>query len=373
MKKILIYAQSSVGIGHFERMVLLGTELSKYFLVQIIHGGLPVENYNIPNNIHVHYLPPIYFDGKLCDIDKKEPSTSHKQYRLSELIRITTEFSPDMVITEFFPFGRYEMSFELIPWLEFIKEYNPKIKIISSIRDIIDNGLIEQHHNFVIDCLDRFYDSIFIHAEAKFIPNLNFVIQNYKRIPIKYTGYISNNSHLEHITTPTPYILVSMGGGRTGQKIIESIIKVSNSFDYDFLVFSGPYAKSYQINDLLNKHDAKNVIIASFSNSIRSYMNNASLSISQAGYNTMMNILSLGTPGIVIPHKVYKTDEEQYSRAKSLERIGNFSIINEEEMTEELLYVEISKGLNKNKKSASGINLNGAYHSTDYIRNMLLR
>jgi predicted glycosyltransferase len=85
-------------------------------------------------------------------------------------------------------------------------------------------------------------------------------------------------------------------------------------------------------------------------------LSRVSLSISLAGYNTVMNILSTRTPALVFPHRA---NREQILRAEKLAKLDLLRVLNEADLPPAALRVAIAQALHF-RPSNVAVNLRGA-------------
>jgi len=88
-------------------------------------------------------------------------------------------------------------------------------------------------------------------------------------------------------------------------------------------------------------------------------LKNCHLSISQGGYNTVMEVLATGANGITVPY-AGGNETEQTLRSRLLERRGLIRQIPEDELSVEKLVHMIEQVIDENAGEAHKINLDGA-------------
>ena len=59
---LLLYCQSSLGIGHTVRSLRLAAGLAKAFDVQFLNGGEPIGGFPVPPGVRLIQLPPFSTD-----------------------------------------------------------------------------------------------------------------------------------------------------------------------------------------------------------------------------------------------------------------------------------------------------------------------
>lgn len=94
-----------------------------------------------------------------------------------------------------------------------------------------------------------------------------------------------------------------------------------------------------------------------------------SLSVSQCGYNTVMDILESRTPALVVPF-VRGQEDEQIQRAQKLAELGLVEMLNPTELTGQRLAERILQ-LRDFSPNPSGLNLAGADHTVRLIQELL--
>ena len=103
------------------------------------------------------------------------------------------------------------------------------------------------------------------------------------------------------------------------------------------------------------------------------YLEKADLSVSLAGYNTCMNILTTGVPALVYPVTGYNVDE-QIIRSNKLEALGAVSVIRKEELTPEALGGRIQAALRrKGPRRAVALDTRGVENTAKILMELTAR
>jgi len=146
---------------------------------------------------------------------------------------------------------------------------------------------------------------------------------------VSVTGYVTqapSGAARRASQSGPPLVLVTVGGGDDG------IQRVSHYIDAIRLrptpwtshIVTGPLMARSQVRKY--KHEVKHselrnrVKISSFHGDIPGLMHNADAVVSMAGYNSCLEILQSGTPGILIPREQMR--QEQSIRAARLAELG---------------------------------------------------
>ena len=333
--KAMFYCQHVLGIGHLVRSAEIAAALAARFDVRFVSGGTPVENFPFAPGVEVVQLPPLEtgeeFDG-LRPTDGVSLERT-KELRQEKLLALFDEWRPDVLIVELFPFGRKSFSFELMPLLQAARATEGRTKVVCSLRDLLvrkENA--DEHEERVCRIVNAYFDLILVHGD----PRLFTLADSFNRVrdiapPIRYTGYVAQTSPETRQDTE-PFILVSAGSGRceSGCRLIEAAIQsasVGALRHCSYRVFAGPLVRDedYQRFSRLAK-SRKNVVLERYTPHLQALMQSAELSVSMAGYNTLMNILSTGVRALVYPF-TGNEDTEQTTRAIRLEELGLIGVL----------------------------------------------
>ena len=375
--RILFYCQHVLGIGHFFRSF----EIAKAFApheVLFVEGGQPFHDIPSPPHIHRLFLPPLMMDENFERFNLEgEELLKVQQERKEKLLKAYEEFSPDSVIIELFPFGRKKFSFELMPLLHAVKQKVQKPLVVCSLRDIlVEKENRESYETWVLKHLNDLFDLLLIHADERIMK----LEESFERVddisvPIFYTGFVArhpaNKLALPRKDPKTKKIVVSTGGGKVGSELIEAAMIALEDIKTPPVimeVYLGPFLdpQKRQRLEAIASRDAR-IQLKPFAVDFLEVLLQADVSVSMAGYNTLMDLLSTGTYGILYP---FKQNREQRLRAERLSRFGNFAVI--EEPKPDVLSQEIKKALAeerapKHQRENPPINLLGAERTREII------
>ena len=370
--KIAYYCQHVLGIGHFHRSLEICNHLAETHRVSLILGGPHVEvNHEA---IEIVQLPGLEMDSdfknlKPCD-NSRELDTV-KTERQQHLYQWFEENSPQVFIVELYPFGRKAFRFELDPVLKAIRSGSfGECKCYVSLRDILVERPDDQQkfEERVVKTLNRYFDGLLIHADDTFVTlDATFSRMDDVEIPVFYTGFItrkaesSNRKRMRQellADEDDQMIVVSIGGGNVGSELLFAVTEANkylNNPRLKFLMFTGPYFSEQDYTELENSI-SDNISLSRFSDSFPALLDAADLSISMAGYNTSMNVVSAGIPALLYP---FKQNREQRFRAERLQGYGAIRLIEDDELTPEELATLIMQQLSE-KRYDSPIKLDGA-------------
>ena len=377
MQRVMLYCQYLSGMGHLVRSSQFAKALSQRFETLLVIGGPKIEGFKPPGGVEILYLPPLWLENGAFRVASEDADVETvKARRRDMLICETDRFCPDVVITEFFPFGRHDLLFELEPWMAHLKRTMPETMVTSSLRDLIGKTVLDEQTDRIAGLANTYFDLALVHADPKFLSfDECFPAPEKIQCPVVHTGFIAQDISTNAIASDRPFILVSVGGGRIGGEVLESALGAAESLqhelDYEFRMFTGPFLEEDAFETLKARAAGlDNVVLERFTPDLMAYMQAASLSISLAGYNTTMNVLRAGVPAVLVPIGHYDFDCEQLLRAGKLAKLGVVEMLESTRLSPGRLADAIRAGLERGPSSVY-FNLDGAACATDEIAKRL--
>jgi predicted glycosyltransferase len=379
--KIMFYCQHILGMGHLVRSMEIVRGLVKDFQVCFINGGEIVQGFDIPSEVEIINLPAIKTDSEFQElqvVDSNYTLGEVQSTRKNKLLEIYDRLKPDIFIVELFPFGRKRFSFELIPLLEKIKQDGNKTKVVSSLRDIVVTKQDQTRHEAkVCKLINQYFDLLLIHGDPNFQP-LEATFSRVKDLncEVHYTGYVVQPQPEDDtlIEINQPIILVSIGGGRFGHELLDCVLETAplleNKIPHQIQIFTGPFMPEEKLIELQTKAaKTKNIKCDRYTPNLLNYMKQADLSISMAGYNTTMNILTTGVRAIIMAF-TGNDDQEQRIRAQKLSDLGVLEIIDPQELQPEIFAEKIINSLQKQPEKIT-FNFNGVTKTATLLNNLV--
>ncbi len=392
MQKIMFYCQNLIGIGHVVVSTEIIRSLVKDFKVCLIDGGERVQGFEIPPTVETVNLPAIRSENKqLASADPSLSLEEVKDLRKGKILEVFDRFEPDCLITECFPFTKRKLLFELVPLLERVRGTGGRTKTICCLRDIVimskkaySKRWIEKEA-IICGLINQYFDSIFVNSDPKF----QRLEENFSRVKdlacdIYYTGYVAQSppenqeptaEDVASLSTQEPMIVVSVGGGRMGYELLETIVKSSPILEkhlpHRIQVFTGPFIPESEFAQLQQAAWGRaNITIRKFTPNLLAYMEKADLSISLGGYNTTMNVLRTGVKAMIYPST---RKREQLMRTQKLEKLGIVQMIRPDDLDPPHLAKKIINWLNQEpaKSADKSFDLEGAPKTASLLKELL--
>jgi len=380
---LLLYCQSSLGIGHTMRSLRIIHELNHVYDVFFLNGGkdIPPEQYP---GVHIINLPPIVADPEFVELRPMQDNISLEdifQQRRDIILSTFERHTPQVLVVELYPFGRGSFGSELVPLLKQARQQGTYT--VSSVRDILakrtDQSRYEQK---VIDRMNRYFDALLIHGDETFYPlDESFSRMRDIQSNVHYTGYVVPEIRPEikydpadDPAQPKPaHIIASIGGGRFGHELALAVVLAAKYLEHkiphQITLYTGPFCPREIITMLEQAAcEATNLQIKYYTEDLHLELQSASLSISLGGYNTTMDVLATGVPSMMMACR-NNGGMDQAPRLKRLAMTGAIDLIETDDLQPETLAAKIVQNLAKVHTTPS-INLNGAKNTAALIQKL---
>ena len=354
--RVLLHFTHKQTLGHTTRSVALATALCRHGAeVLILQGGVPQPFVRFPAGCRVLDIP-FPFDTRASFQSHAVPVSAQK--RAHFILRTAADFNPDVLITEFFPFGRLAYTPELLPTLRYLRKKGTRIMASVGYPLLIDLDRLEDKQFAALHrAVFAFFDTFFIHTphelETEYIQksiqpaslsrSYATMMKNLRK-RIVYTGYVLPGRILTggtQIPAKKNTIVVSRGGGAVYPKLITLAIEAQRHLTNKVhtVIACGP-ATSVKEMDLfqscLKPKDKEHVFLTDCLDNLDDHLNNCRVSVSLCGYNTSVQLMRFGTPAIIIPYQNKNSKmptNDQIARAKLLQEKFSSIVLDYNTMT----------------------------------------
>ena len=338
--RVFFYVQHLLGIGHLRRAAALARAISAGgFDVLLVSGGAPVDGLAL-GGARFHQLPPLRAADarlkELAQLDGTPVGEAFKATRTRQLLDLFEAEQPDILLTEQFPFGRTQLRFELMPLLDAAQDRPSAPWIVSSIRDVLRRTASPARVDEMVQTFEAF-DAVLVHADPALVRmDDSFPAWPDIRDRALYTGYVADaGAELPPETdVGKGEVIVSAGGGAVGAPLLHAAIAarpLSPLADRRWRLLVGPNMPDNEVA-ALHASAGENVIVEPVRSDFPSLLRNAALSISQAGYNTVVETLCHGDRAVLVPFGTAR-ETEQADRARVLVERGMVAAVAPDALT----------------------------------------
>lgn len=377
--RVLLYVQHLLGIGHLQRALILARAMRRAELdVAVVSGGMPVPGLD-PGGARFHQLPPTRAAdaafSALVGAEGEALDEAWQARRCAQLLALFEQEAPQALIIELYPFGRRQMRFELIPLLEAAKAMRPRPVILCSVRDLLSKIPSPERSDWMLGQIEAYFDAVLVHGDPEVLPfETTFPAAGRLGDKLQYTGYVA-----EALPPPAARsaggVLVSTGGGAVAEALVEAALgarALGACTELPWRVLLGANFPEARLQDL-RKAAPRGVTLERARRDFRALLAACRLSISQAGYNTLLEVLQARVPAVVVPFAGGE-ETEQSLRAERFEALGELVVVAEAELSAATLAAATAAALNRPREgSGLPLDLGGAQRSAEIIAAMTAR
>ena len=333
--RVLFHVQHLLGIGHWRRAVALTRAMVAAGLEVTLLSGGPAEPAEISGDCTVIQLPAARAaDAAFTAILDAQGGPIDDVFRARRRAAVLAAFvhtRPDILLVESFPFGRRAFRFELLPLLAAARAARPRPLILSSIRDVLVERRDPARSDEIVATVRRDFDAVLVHGDPALLP-LDASFPAAARIAdrLRYTGYVTAPAATDKGAGGSGEVIVSAGGGAVGAALLRAALAarpLSPLADAPWRLLAGPHLPEAEWRALAAALPP-GVALERFRADFPALLGRCLLSISQAGYNTILDILRARARAIVVPFAAGR-ETEQALRSAVLARHGFVHVLAE--------------------------------------------
>lgn len=372
-KRIFYYVQHLLGIGHLTRASHVAQAMVRHGLqVTMVTGGAPVAGFPGPGVTHVA-LPEIRagdaaFSG-LTDGRGKPIDDAFRAHRRALLLAACHAARPDVVMLEAFPFGRRQVRFELLPLLDAIHGQSMRPKVVSSVRDILQERVKPARDLETLTYARQYFDHILVHGDPTFF-RLGDTFPHADEIAAMtlYGGIVA--APLPPSAADRFDIVVSAGGGAVGAAMLKVAVAAIPLLPahLTWCLIGGVNLPASDFAALQAALPA-NATLTRFRTDFGGLLRNVTLSISQAGYNTVCDVLQASCRSLLVPFEA-GGETEQRMRATRLQALGLAHVLFEADLSPARMAELARAALAAPPPPPNTLDLNGADHAARIIADL---
>lgn len=362
---VMFYVQHLLGIGHFRRALLIADALAREGIkVTLVSGGEPVAGLACAPAVRIVQLPTIRARDasfrELIDATGRLVDDHLRNLRRGALLRTLSEAQPDAILIEAFPFGRRAFRFELDALVGTTRSRRPRPLVLCSLRDIVVIRDDQKRRREIVDRVRADFDFVLVHGDPAFISlEASFPATPEISDRLIYTGYIGGADTSDGARAApgsdemagSDEVVVSVGGGAVGAHLLTTALETRRRgllAEFTWRLLAGPNLPDQQFQALASSLP-KGVILERYRQEFPQILRRCRVSVSQAGYNTILDILAARTAAVVVPF-ASEHETEQSLRAERLAARGVLEVVHERELSPERLAGAIDRAISRPPK-----------------------
>lgn len=360
--RVFFYAQHLLGIGHMMRAAALTRAMRHAGMeVTVVSGGFEAAGADF-GDARIVRLPPVRAADAsfslLVGADGLPVGDAWRGKRRAALLDAFRAADPDLVLIEMFPFGRRQFRFELIPLLDAALG---RARIVCSLRDVLVAKPDRSRDSAIVEIVRRYFDAVLVHGDPNFI-RLDETFPAASEIAgrLHYTGYVaaeppSEGAHPEEV-------VVSAGGGAAGGGLMRAALAAHPLSAQAFLPWRLLTGPNMPAEDRAALAAPPGVTVETMRPDFRERLAAAAVSVSQAGYNTVTDLLVSRARSVLVPFAAHGQTEQAF-RARRLAERGWALVVEEDGLAPKRLAAAIDRAAAGNRPRPEGISLDGTARS----------
>jgi predicted glycosyltransferase len=335
--RVLFHVQYLLGIGHLQRSLRIAEALvARGVAVTLAQGGPPLPEVSRAQGIDVVQLPPVRARDATFTLVDERGNPVDDDLRAARRDRLLAAFDasrPDAVVIEGYPFARRAFRFELDPLIAAARAAGSSV--VCSVRDLPTVRDDPARHRDIVARVRADFDAVLVHGDRSFIRfDVPFPSAPQIADRLIYTGYVAAPAPPDSDTAPGGEVLVSAGGGAAGKALLAAALTARRQgclAHRPWRVLAGATLTDAAFASL--QADAPpGVIIERFRADFPALLRRCHVSVSQAGYNTVLDIIAAKARAVLVPFSAER-ETEQLIRAEHLVRLGATVLVRESELT----------------------------------------
>jgi len=219
--------------------------------------------------------------------------------------------------------------------------------------------------------VQRYFDGVLVHGDPSVVAfERSFALAPRIAQKLHYTGYVLDEPAARASRDGANEVLVSAGGGAVCERLLEAAIEAKALTDlrsrtWRLLAGGNLPQPVYQRLARLAQR-AGGIVLERSRPDFTTLLANCALSISQAGYNTLLETVQAGARAVAVPY-AGGAETEQALRARCFAERGLLEVLEESALTPPALAAAVDRAAARPRPASSGIDLDGARKSAALI------
>ena len=331
-----MYSHDTYGLGHIRRTMAIAAHLLGPRVNILILTGSPIAGrFSFPEQIDFVRIPGMIkkTNDEYLPLSIKINARHALDIRKNIITATAKTFQPQLFIVDKEPLGLRK---EVLPTLKWLQRSRPGTRAIVGLRDIMDDAATvkkDWRDKGVYEILQNLYSEIWVYGNREFYnPIKEYDIGESISQKMYFTGYIPRkipgpeavrNIRKEHGVKPDEkLVVVTTGGGGDGYLVMRNYVNMLASaakpLSFKSVLITGPFMPKNKRRKIFKRARKLGVRGYHFYRQMEKIFAAADLVVCMGGYNTLCEILSQGTPSLVIPRETPR--KEQLIRARAFKR-----------------------------------------------------
>ena len=372
---VLFHVQYLLGVGHLQRSLRIAEALADQGAdVTLVSGGPPAALPLDPRIRFVQLSAVRALDARFALVDSggQPIDDDLRTQRRNALLAAFSVARPHAVVIEGYPFARRAFRFELQPLIAAIRETDPRPRLICSLRDILVARSDPARDRAIVEQVRRDFDAVLVHGDPSFVPlDASFAATPEIAGRLVYTGYVAPPLPPAATRPRGEEIVISAGGGAAGLALLTAAVaarRLGCLADSPWRLVTGTHLPEADFTALRGAAPP-GLVVERFRADFTALLRSCRVSVSQAGYNTVLDILRARARAVLVPFSAGR-ETEQLLRAERLAALGAVQLVREGELSPARLAAAIERAAAAPPPRIA-VDMDGAGRSAAAIREMI--
>jgi predicted glycosyltransferase len=201
----------------------------------------------------------------------------------------------------------------------------------------------------MLESFENHFDRVLVHGDPALVP-FDKTFRHTARLGnrLHYTGYV-----VEPVAIPKGpdiqgdrEVLVSVGGGAVGQRLLQTALQarpLTQLSHVPWRLLAGVNASASDLEQLSRTAASMHgVVVEHYSSDFPRLLAQCRLSVSQGGYNTVMEVIQARAPAVIVPY-AGGAETEQTLRTRLLAERGWIEMVEEAELNAQSLALAVDR------------------------------
>ena len=252
---------------------------------------------------------------------------------------------------------------------EMVTAMQPRPLRICSVRDILQ-ARADKRYRETAAAMRDWFDFVVVHAD----PAVATLAETYPLADalgarVFHSGYLQDAADLDRDSRDGyDEVIVSAGGGAVGFKLLETALAaraLSGLRDRKWRLLAGGNLDATDFDALRNRA-GDGVIVERNRADFAALLSRAAVSISQAGYNTVLDTVAANCRAVLVPF-AQSGETEQTQRAQKFAALGRAVMLTEERLTAASLAAAVDDAARLDLLQCAAIDMDGAARMAAFI------
>ncbi len=332
LRRVLLYAHDTYGLGHLRRNLAIAAHLLATHpgLQVVLMTGSPVAgHFAIPERLTLVQLPPVVKVGveEYRSHDDRWDIDLVRRTRSAIMVDTALRFRPNVLLVDHAPIG---MKGELVPVYDALKTHSPSTRIVLGLRDVLDDPeTVRQlwQTQRAYDALEDVFDRILVYGNHDLFDVVSsYGLSTSVASKLTYCGYVSRQLPGGAAPMREDFVLGTAGGGGDGVEALSATLAACAALGVACRIVTGPLMSATDRARLIREASVDpRASVTEFLPDADATMARARAAVTMGGYNSLSELVASATPTVVVP-RIYPR-REQAIRAELFAARGAVAVV----------------------------------------------